>query len=608
MAAAHQRAIQWNDIEQRAEAEFLAQKPAHHAQHGEAQSGVEKEFAGVVARLTMNVNCTGIVRGLCIIKPEVVNEMGVGLGQGDKITTAWVIKPDLGPLVAGQHAGHAGQRSDQCSNFSRNSRITNGDVGQLMVNHGKGLAAKRVKDVAKWAAAGVQKTSLAQGLIDCHRATDIAVAVFADDPDSGTDAAGGFQQWCHGHVKLGNEPGHIAAGRAAALGFVIKMRQIDKCQVWAIFAQHLRSGHADPVCGRQASPGAPEIVERKGAQHGFKVFSEAVGRAQNAERLVAVGSVIRLGGDAESDIGTLVKPPEEVGGAKFAALLGEPGFKNIIESGQGEEVAALLPEANFARFAEIPAIADDAMFLRQLAGKHGGLSGKGDCGQNFVQTFHPARFGQGLKLRGVGQQASGKADRVDKYQRCRLVLVAHVFSLAVARRRLLMSREFPPYSYVPGGPWPHPKSNPAGHSFGRPEMVPGPGELLESALFQEGADLFNNGFYWEAHEAWETLWHAAGRKGPVADFLKALIKLAAAGVKVREGSLAGVRTHAGRAAVILGRLVQGKHPELSWFQLELLLTESEKLANEPFILPEENRNQAVMNAFSIELVKNPKKA
>jgi len=61
-------------------------------------------------------------------------------------------------------------------------------------------------------------------------------------------------------------------------------------------------------------------------------------------------------------------------------------------------------------------------------------------------------------------------------------------------------------------------------------------------------ELFNAGYYWEAHEAWEGLWHAYGRHGAAADVLKALIKLAAAGVKVREGQEHGVRTHAGRAA------------------------------------------------------------
>jgi hypothetical protein len=108
----------------------------------------------------------------------------------------------------------------------------------------------------------------------------------------------------------------------------------------------------------------------------------------------------------------------------------------------------------------------------------------------------------------------------------------------------------PPYSYVPGGPWPHPIGDPGGHSFGRrggvvPPIV-GDG-WRESPAYLRGVVLFNDGYYWEAHEAWEPLWHALGRSGPQADAIKALIKLAAAGVKVREGQPHGVVTHAGRA-------------------------------------------------------------
>jgi len=112
----------------------------------------------------------------------------------------------------------------------------------------------------------------------------------------------------------------------------------------------------------------------------------------------------------------------------------------------------------------------------------------------------------------------------------------------------------PPYTYVPGGPWPHPTSDPRGHSFGRQEPPPAPladENYLSSPAYLH-VDLFNHGFYWEAHEAWESLWHAAGRRGPTADFLKGLIKLAAAGVKAREGLAAGVRQHALRAAELLG--------------------------------------------------------
>ncbi len=61
-------------------------------------------------------------------------------------------------------------------------------------------------------------------------------------------------------------------------------------------------------------------------------------------------------------------------------------------------------------------------------------------------------------------------------------------------------------------------------------------------------ELFDAGYYWEAHEAWESLWHAEGRRGATADLLKGLIKLAAAGVKVREGQEHGVCIHARRAA------------------------------------------------------------
>jgi hypothetical protein len=102
---------------------------------------------------------------------------------------------------------------------------------------------------------------------------------------------------------------------------------------------------------------------------------------------------------------------------------------------------------------------------------------------------------------------------------------------------------------VPGHA-PHPVSDPGGHMHGQPH---GPAPPLDPAAWREsaaylyGVDLFNHGFYWEAHEAWESLWHAAGRQGAVAVFLKALIKLAAAGVKAREGNAAGASRHARRA-------------------------------------------------------------
>jgi hypothetical protein len=109
--------------------------------------------------------------------------------------------------------------------------------------------------------------------------------------------------------------------------------------------------------------------------------------------------------------------------------------------------------------------------------------------------------------------------------------------------------DFPAYAYVPGRD-PHPVSDPRGHSYGRQVTGPPPPDPENpdsSPAFLSALDLFNHGYYWEAHELWEALWHACGRAGGTADLLKGLIRLAAAGVKAREGRVAGVRRHARRA-------------------------------------------------------------
>ena len=100
----------------------------------------------------------------------------------------------------------------------------------------------------------------------------------------------------------------------------------------------------------------------------------------------------------------------------------------------------------------------------------------------------------------------------------------------------------PPYSYVPGHGLPHPVTDPRGHSHG---TVPGDDGWLR------GIDLFNAGFSWEAHEAWESVWHELGRTSPSARFVQALIHMAGAAVKIREGRPEGVRRHTRRARELL---------------------------------------------------------
>ncbi len=52
---------------------------------------------------------------------------------------------------------------------------------------------------------------------------------------------------------------------------------------------------------------------------------------------------------------------------------------------------------------------------------------------------------------------------------------------------------------------------------------------LDSDEFAWGQDLFNHGYYWEAHEAWEGLRQIANRGSPLRAFLKGLILLSATG-------------------------------------------------------------------------------
>lgn len=142
-------------------------------------------------------------------------------------------------------------------------------------------------------------------------------------------------------------------------------------------------------------------------------------------------------------------------------------------------------------------------------------------------------------------------------------------------------RPFPPYSYVPGSGNPHPVSDPRGHMYGMVELaaIPlDPANWHSSETYLYAIDLFNHGYFWEAHEAWEALWRAAGRSGIEAVFLKGLIKLAAAGVKQQENNPAGVGRHTRRAIELLGSLSQ---PTYCGVKLDSLLQDVQCLADDP---------------------------
>jgi hypothetical protein len=103
--------------------------------------------------------------------------------------------------------------------------------------------------------------------------------------------------------------------------------------------------------------------------------------------------------------------------------------------------------------------------------------------------------------------------------------------------------------------------DPGGHSFGvQPAVVIA---SLDSEEFAWGQDLFNHGYYWEAHEAWEGIWQIANRGSPLRAFLKGLILLCATGVKIREGKRTPALRHARRAGALLRDLTTAPHGHFS---------------------------------------------
>ena len=110
--------------------------------------------------------------------------------------------------------------------------------------------------------------------------------------------------------------------------------------------------------------------------------------------------------------------------------------------------------------------------------------------------------------------------------------------------RLAPRRPFPPYRHVPGTT-PHPRTDPAGHSFGRTEpdddgslFTADDWAVNETYLY--GVDLYNYAFWWESHEQWELLWKPLDRDSREGLFLRGLIQASATLLKVHAGNARGV--------------------------------------------------------------------
>lgn len=145
----------------------------------------------------------------------------------------------------------------------------------------------------------------------------------------------------------------------------------------------------------------------------------------------------------------------------------------------------------------------------------------------------------------------------------------------VAQDAATYRQDLPSQTYVPG--WTERPRHPSAVNCGDP--------------LQRGAELFDAGYYWEAHEAWEQVWISWGRTGARADRLKGLIKLAAAGVKALEQNSQGVGRHADRAVQLLS--AGGSWPEeLNWLSREGVLQLAMDVAAARLVATPLQRDQA----------------
>lgn len=140
---------------------------------------------------------------------------------------------------------------------------------------------------------------------------------------------------------------------------------------------------------------------------------------------------------------------------------------------------------------------------------------------------------------------------------------------------------FPGYRYVPGCN-PHPTAHPAGHSYRspgtpHPAVVWQPAERWrECGDYLFGCDLYNHGYWWEAHEAWEGVWRLCDRGSLQRGLLQGLIQVSAAHLQGSVQRQAGVerlrRSSAEHLRPVLEAVGAGRYmglaPAIWWRDVE----------------------------------------
>ncbi len=140
-------------------------------------------------------------------------------------------------------------------------------------------------------------------------------------------------------------------------------------------------------------------------------------------------------------------------------------------------------------------------------------------------------------------------------------------------KRYLATKSFPPYIFVPGENA-HPKKS-GGHMEGEGDPVApqiDPAHPEQNEFLRYSLDLYNHEYFWESHVYFEALWNAHARTGSIADFLKGMIKLGAAGVKINIDQVESALGHFDRAKELFLSVQNSEGPVFLGFDLNSILS------------------------------------
>lgn len=150
--------------------------------------------------------------------------------------------------------------------------------------------------------------------------------------------------------------------------------------------------------------------------------------------------------------------------------------------------------------------------------------------------------------------------------------------------RFIPDWPFPPYIFTPGINA-HPEKE-GGYMHGK-KLISEPIDPLhplQNQYFAYALDLFNYHYYWESHVYFEVLWNLHGRQGPIADFLKGMIKLGAAGVKFNLGQDEAANGHILRAQELLQEISLQQGDQILCFSINEILNDLKSDFSEIVIL------------------------